>query len=45
MANEENYAHGYLRGTLSEPISLNGYLTNEILRGIPVVLQMSGNIL
>jgi len=36
-----NFVSGYLKGTLSEPVSLTGYLNNEILRGIPVEIRLS----
>ena len=45
MANNDNYTSGYLKGILSEPVSLTGYLNNVTLRGIPVELSIDGTML
>lgn len=51
MSETDRYIHGLvknlenLKGTLSSPANIEGFLSNAILRGIPVELQVVGTML
>lgn len=51
MSETDRYIHGLvknlenLKGTLSSPANIEGSLSNAILRGIPVELQVVGTML
>ena len=51
MSETDRYIHGLvknlenLKGTLSSPANIEGFLSNATLRGIPVELQIDGTML
>ena len=51
MSETDRYIHGLvknlenLKGTLSSPANIEGFLSNATLRGIPVELQVAGTML
>lgn len=51
MSETDRYIHGLvknlenLKGTLSSPANIEGFLSNATLRGIPIELQIDGTML